>query len=331
MQGRAQTALIHALSAARRALTLGDLPAAAAACAEAMALDPNDSAGFAMLALVSMEQDALDTATEAAIAALALRPEEPMLLNLSAAIDIRRGLWDEALAFSDRVLAINPDDVRALADRGFLLTKLGRAEEASHLLDFAHLVRRQPIVAPSGFDDIARFNTEVARAILEHASLAHQGRGKTLVEAYRLPDIFDLEPCLVRPLTDIFLNAERDWLAAVGPPITRSGYRRPRRSRLVAWANVVPSLGYERAHIHESAWLSGVYYVEMPEIGGRDAASLVFGGHDADDLAPMLDNRLAVMPEAGQIIVFPSHLYHRTLPTAAPGRRISIAFDLVPT
>lgn len=171
---------------------------------------------------------------------------------------------------------------------------------------------------------------KLARAILEHPSLAYHGYGQTLVEAYRLPNIVNLGPRFARALTGIFLVAERDWLETAGSPMGHVGHRRPRRSRLVAWANVMPARGYERPHIHESAWLSGVYYVDMPEIRGQDAASLVFGGHEADDLAPTRDKRLTVMPEAGQIVVFPSHLYHRTLPTDAPGRRISIAFDLVP-
>src|SRR5262249_8776371 len=40
---------------------------------------------------------------------------------------------------------------------------------------------------------------------------------------------------------------------------------RPKRARLKAWAVVYPGDGYQTPHIHASGWLSGVYYVSMPE------------------------------------------------------------------
>lgn len=35
-----------------------------------------------------------------------------------------------------------------------------------------------------------------------------------------------------------------------------------------------------------------------------------------------------VLPEAGTLLLFPSYLFHRTLPYAGSGERISISFDL---
>ncbi len=39
---------------------------------------------------------------------------------------------------------------------------------------------------------------------------------------------------------------------------------------------------------------------------------------------------LAIKPEEGLMILFPSYFYHRTIPFEAKERRISIAFDAVP-
>jgi hypothetical protein len=35
-----------------------------------------------------------------------------------------------------------------------------------------------------------------------------------------------------------------------------------------------------------------------------------------------------VCPQAGTLLLFPSYLFHRTLPYAGSGERISISFDL---
>ena len=37
-----------------------------------------------------------------------------------------------------------------------------------------------------------------------------------------------------------------------------------------------------------------------------------------------------VEPVPGTLVLFPAYFYHRTIPFAADGRRISIAFDVMP-
>jgi hypothetical protein len=57
---------------------------------------------------------------------------------------------------------------------------------------------------------------------------------------------------------------------------------------------------------------------------------LEFGQPDRDfptKLAPAL---FRVRPEEGLLVLFPSYLYHRTLPFEEDGTRISVAFDVVP-
>jgi hypothetical protein len=83
-------------------------------------------------------------------------------------------------------------------------------------------------------------------------------------------------------------------------------------------------------HIHPEAWLSGVYYPQVPETirdGDGPAGWLEFG--DADRAFPSrLPPRIVrVRPEEGTLVLFPSY---RTIPFDADGTRISVAFDLVP-
>ncbi len=38
-----------------------------------------------------------------------------------------------------------------------------------------------------------------------------------------------------------------------------------------------------------------------------------------------------IMPQPGMLVLFPAYFYHRTIPFAGKGRRISIAYDAKPT
>ena len=88
--------------------------------------------------------------------------------------------------------------------------------------------------------------------------------------------------------------------------------------------------GHLSAHIHEIGWISGAVYLAMPASDGN-AGAFEYGLHGDD--YPMLGAQFAaksVLPKVGDIILFPSSLFHRTIPFNSSNERICIAFDLKP-
>ncbi|MBA3695280.1 MAG: tetratricopeptide repeat protein [Methylotenera sp.] len=90
--------------------------------------------------------------------------------------------------------------------------------------------------------------------------------------------------------------------------------------------------GYLAPHIHEIGWLSGAVYLAMPKNKVHaDEGSFEYGTHG--DNYPQKHNNFpaqSIMPNVGDIILFPSSLFHRTVPFNADEERICIAFDLRP-
>ena len=75
--------------------------------------------------------------------------------------------------------------------------------------------------------------------------------------------------------------------------------------------------------------------MRLPEaIGAADdgaAGWIAFGrppAHFHLDVPPKVT---PVRPEEGLMLLFPSYLYHHTIPFESAGARISIAFDVLPT
>jgi uncharacterized protein (TIGR02466 family) len=92
--------------------------------------------------------------------------------------------------------------------------------------------------------------------------------------------------------------------------------------------------GHLSPHIHEIGWLSGAVYLAMPEANGNEGA-FEYGTHG--DNYPIVPPRqlsdfptAQVMPKVGDIVLFPSSLFHRTIPFTSSAERICIAFDLKP-
>lgn len=91
--------------------------------------------------------------------------------------------------------------------------------------------------------------------------------------------------------------------------------------------------GHLDPHIHEIGWISGAVYLSMPKDKQHpDEGCFEYGVHG--DNYPQKHNNFPaelVAPNVGDIVLFPSSLFHRTVPFNSNEERICIAFDLKPT
>jgi uncharacterized protein (TIGR02466 family) len=90
--------------------------------------------------------------------------------------------------------------------------------------------------------------------------------------------------------------------------------------------------GHLTSHIHEEGWISGCVYLAMPDTPpGQLDGSIEFSTHGDDH--PRLGAHFPVQtitPAVGDLVLFPSSLFHRTVPYQSDQPRICVAFDIGP-
>ena len=101
-----------------------------------------------------------------------------------------------------------------------------------------------------------------------------------------------------------------------------------------SWYVKMQQGGHLSAHIHEIGWISGAVYLAMPSTNG-DEGAFEYGihgdGYPIINAKTLKDFPIArIMPNVGDIVLFPSSLFHRTIPFSGSQERICIAFDLKP-
>jgi hypothetical protein len=106
----------------------------------------------------------------------------------------------------------------------------------------------------------------------------------------------------------------------------------PNELSIYGWFVRLLNGGHQTEHIHPSGWISGVFYVQVPEYSDQSEGSIELGlrGYKY----PILDNsypRKCYFPKYGDLVLFPSSLFHRTIPFHSNEERICVAFDLIPT
>ena len=114
---------------------------------------------------------------------------------------------------------------------------------------------------------------------------------------------------------------------------------------LQGWANVNMRGDYHNLHNHPHSWLSGTYYVSVPDQSDADtfrsdlnpSAISFFDPRpqanvllpDIKDATPFNSHTYAVTPEPGQMIIFPSWLAHRVAINRSKQERISLSFNVM--
>ncbi|CAG1022716.1 partial TPR repeat-containing protein YrrB, partial [Patescibacteria group bacterium] len=89
--------------------------------------------------------------------------------------------------------------------------------------------------------------------------------------------------------------------------------------------------GHLTSHIHEEGWISGCVYLQLPDKNGASEGSFEYGT-DGDEYPRLHDNFpiQIVDQHVGDLVLFPSSLFHRTLPFHSNQERICVAFDIKP-
>ena len=103
----------------------------------------------------------------------------------------------------------------------------------------------------------------------------------------------------------------------------------PEKYKLRGWYNRLVMNGHHTSHIHPSGWLSGVIYLKTTGLFNNDEGAIEFGLHGYD--LPITNEEYPHKlhrPRRGDIVLFPSSLFHRTIPFTMDSERCVIAFDI---
>ncbi len=170
--GRRAVALAPELSFAHYALGWAllehsEMSAAERSAHEALRLDP-DSNGYALLAQVYVRRRRWADAINAAEKGLQIDPEHPGCLNLRALSLGALGRSDEAAAVMNGVLALDPDDAFGLTNRGWLMLRQSRPQEA--LESFRGALRLDPTLdwARRGIIEALKARSSLYRLVLRY-------------------------------------------------------------------------------------------------------------------------------------------------------------------
>jgi tetratricopeptide (TPR) repeat protein len=185
---------------------------------------------------------------------------------------------------------------------------------AAELTELAVFLRQLHTAKAAYAEQSVRGGTQTDRSLLlRHEPILQQARGKLMAAmqefAASLPpdQTYDglIHPLLSRPRTHLCISG--------------------------SWSVCLTAQGHNVAHSHPQGWLSSAFYVSLPDAAamGEAPAGYLQLGAPPGELGLNLAPYQQIQPRTGHLVIFPSTIWHGTVPTHG-GERLNIAFDVVP-
>jgi len=252
--------------------------------------------------------------------------------NLAGALT-QAGDPQKAGAMAARALEIDPGNQIGLAMLGTSWRLMGdtRDEELNGYEKFIQIFDLEP---PAGFSDMASFNDELCAYLATmHPPVREYLRQSLRGGTQTSGSLFGSGHVLVDKLQVRISEAVDRYIDALKPDDRHPFLSRKGNSFRFSgsWSSRLRDCGFHINHLHPGGWISSCYYVDLPGVVRDEAGrqGWIKFGEPSFDVG--LSVRRAIQPAVGRLVLFPSFMWHGTVPFHDSHTRTTIAFDVVPT
>jgi uncharacterized protein (TIGR02466 family) len=294
---------------------------------------PRDLALQLAAAQAAVEQGLLADAERLAKGAEVLAPRRPGVLNQLAIVYLATGRPALALDKARRGLALAPRNQSLLGWAATAARMVG-APLYAQLYDYDRLVATYDIDTPEGWPSLEAYLADLSATLKRlHVYTQHPSNQSVWGGAQTMQNLVgSSEPAI------------RAFFAAIDAPIRKHMAQLgqgddPHRARNTgdyrvegAWSVFLKPGGFHKDHFHSEGWLSSAFYVETPDaaLDREDRQGWLRFGQPPIRTQPPIAADHYVRPKPGRLALFPSYMWHGTVPFTTNETRLTMAFDAVP-
>jgi tetratricopeptide (TPR) repeat protein len=309
----------------------GDKAAAFSALDEAAA---RPDAGPLLLSAAAQLAVAVDPvkAVARAEAALALAPDVLPILSVLCEARLAAGDPKASADLAERILARTPNDQHALAHLATAWRLLGDPRY-HELCDYGTFVRPHVIDTPDGWSSLPAYLGDLREALEGLHGLKTHPVGQSLRHGSQTSQSLKRsDDPAIKGFFQAIDGPIRRHMAALGKgrdPVRRRNSQKYAISGI--WSVRLKPGGFHVDHIHPQGWFSSACYIVVPQaVDGAGREGWIKFGEPGTPTVPPQGPEHYVKPQEGVLVLFPSYMWHGTVPFTSDERRMTVAFDVVP-
>ena len=202
------------------------------------------------------------------------------------------------------------------------------------LYDYDAMVRGWTIDTPPGWPNLEAYLADLGPALRNANKATAHPYDQSLRQGSQTQTDLALSP---DPVIQAFFTAidgpirsHIEWLGQGDDPLRR---RNTGRYELQgAWSVRLRPHGFHIDHVHQLGWLSSACHIELPAAveQSADHQGWLKFGQPGVATQPALPAEHFVKPEPGRLVLFPSYMWHGTVPFSGDQDRLTVAFDVIP-
>ncbi|MFT3724558.1 MAG: putative 2OG-Fe(II) oxygenase [Hyphomonadaceae bacterium] len=289
-------------------------------------------------------------------------PQIGSVLVYASQLAVQLGRADAGLQFAERAQRLAPSELPVLVTLAEALLTAGQAQRAADvagdirrkwstnqhgialqatawrmlgdaryrtLYDYGSLVWSSLIDVPEGWASREAYVADVGAALNSLHAFKEHPFNQSLRHGSQAVDILQQPHTALRALPaalDGPIKRRLKELGAGDDPV------RARNRGTFAfqgmWSVKLRPGGYHIDHVHPAGWLSSACYIETVPPKGREG--WIRFGQPGLKTQPPMEAEHFVEPKPGMLVLFPSYMWHGTVPFTGEKPRLTFAFDLVP-
>ncbi len=284
-------------------------------------------------AQAAVETGRLSEAERLARQAEGLNPDARSLYNQWAIIHLAAGRPAEALAKARAGLEKHPQDQSLWGWAATAARAVGDPLYAE-LYDYDAMVCAYDIAAPAGWDTVEAFLADLSKSLKKlHLYAQHPSNQSLLHGSQTMHLLTGSDDPVIQAFFGAIDAPIREHIARIGNGADPLRSRNTGDYRINgAWSVRLQPGGFHKDHFHPMGWLSSAFYVETPDAALETPARegwIRFGQPPFATVPPMAPEHF-IKPKPGRLVLFPSYMWHGTVPFTTDENRMTIAFDAIP-
>lgn len=296
---------------------------------------------------------------EILVALLRKRASDQNLQYLYSKSALKNGKFEEALKYSLQVYESNKDSRDVAIHHLYCLMANGRETSAKEVVETAlqahsldqHLIAIQaviwrilgdsryeqlydydlfvhqlPLSTPSGWNHLESYLEDLEDALNNlHCFQTHpfaqsvrKGSQVSHINKFNNRALKAYEQALSGPINE-YLNR------TVGAQKALSLCPRV----LSAWSVKLFEDGHHTSHVHQEGWLSSACHLSFPKSQSESNQGCLTFGEPGFYTPRKVQAERLIRPKRGHVVIFPSYMWHGTIPLDSLSERLSVAADIV--
>ena len=241
--------------------------------------------------------------------------------------------YENALKYSKEMTEKTPWHQGCWALYASTLRYNGNEDEYHKLYNYDEFVKIYSVPPPERYDNVAAYNVELLNELEKYHKNKRHPIEQSVRNGSQTPNhlFSDASPFIrefEHSLTTIIDQHIKELNKVEGHPLlahTNSDY-----FFSGAWSINMNKEGYHKNHYHHKGWISGPYYVVVPEAVNSQGEGWLKVGQAELSRWLKQEADYYVKPSAGDVILFPSYMWHGTVPLTKNQQRVTVAFDVTP-